>query len=158
MTDEKKQEFTLKITNANKSQLVVVIYDMALEYLFEAKEAFNDNDKKTFRKSLDSSQRCINSLLSGLDFDYEISHALWHLYFYANKRLSEAFKTLDISIVNEISSILTKLREAFNEVSKQDFSKPMMGNTQSVVAGMTYGKNSLNEALQNNGQHRGYFA
>lgn len=158
MTSEKKQEFTLKITSANKTQLVVIIYDMALAYLDEAVNAKKAEDKKAFLEAVDRGQKCVESLLSGLDFDYEISHALWHLYFYVIKILSRAIKNVDDNDICEAMRILTALRNSFEEVSKEDKSKPMMGNTQSVVAGITYGRNSLNEDLQNNGNRRGYFA
>lgn len=158
MTSEKKQEYTLKITNANKSQLVVIIYDMALDYLCEGKSALEKKDKKEFYKAIESTQKCIDSLIFGLDFDYEISKNLWHLYFYVNKKLTEAIKEKSMDNIAEAEKILQRLRGSFEEISKLDNSKPMMANTQSVVAGMTYGKNSLSENLQNNGNNRGYFA
>lgn len=157
MVDEKKQEYTLKITNANRSQLVVIIYDIALEYIAESKEAYNKGDKEAFREAVIHSQKCVESLISGLDLEYELSHALWRIYFYINRKMIAAIKNYSIEPVNEISDIMTKLRESFDEVSKSDTSKPLMGNTQSVVAGMTYGRNSLSEDLQNNGENRGYF-
>ncbi len=36
MTKELKQQYTLKITQANKTQLVVILYEMLLIYLEEA--------------------------------------------------------------------------------------------------------------------------
>ena len=36
MTDEAKKEFTLRISQANKSQMVVIIYEILLEHLQDA--------------------------------------------------------------------------------------------------------------------------
>ena len=36
MTKELKQQFTLRISQANKSQLVVILYEMMITYLDEA--------------------------------------------------------------------------------------------------------------------------
>ena len=36
MTDEKKQQYTLKISQASRTQLVVILYEMTLDYLKEA--------------------------------------------------------------------------------------------------------------------------
>ena len=36
MTQEKKQEFTLKISQANKTQLITILYEMVIEYLNDA--------------------------------------------------------------------------------------------------------------------------
>lgn len=158
MTNEKKQEYTLKITSANKSELIVIIYDIALDYITESKKAMSDSDKSKFYKAIDCAQKSVESLITGLNFDYEISKNLWHLYFYINKKLAEAIKNYSLLEVDEAENILKTLRASFAEIAKQDDSNPMMGNTQSVIAGMTYGKNSLNENLQNNGNNRGYFA
>ena len=48
MTKEMKQQFTLKITRANKSQLVVILYEMLLTYLDEAQSAHEKNDRSNF--------------------------------------------------------------------------------------------------------------
>ena len=39
MTKECKQQFTLRITQANPTQLVVILYEMVLCYLGEMEEA-----------------------------------------------------------------------------------------------------------------------
>ena len=39
MTREMKQEFTLRITQANKTQLITILYEMVLLYIDEAQEA-----------------------------------------------------------------------------------------------------------------------
>ena len=44
------------------------------------------------------------------------------------------------------------------EVAKQDTSEPLMHNTQQVYAGMTYGKEQLNENFQESDTSRGFFA
>ena len=157
MNDERKQEYTRRITSDNKSQLIVTIYDIALEYIDEARVALDNNDKAEFRKSISRSQKCVESLISALNFDYEMAHPLWHLYFYINKKLSYAIKTTSYDPLKECYEILYKLRGSFDEISKLDNSKPLMDNTQTILAGMTYGKSSLNEAIQNNGENRGYF-
>ena len=40
MTKELKQQFTLKITQANKTQLIVILYEMLLIYLEEGMKKF----------------------------------------------------------------------------------------------------------------------
>ena len=158
MNDEKRQEYTRRITSDNKSQLIVTIYDIALEYIDESKKAIDSNDKAEFRKNVARAQKCVESLIAALNFDYEMAHPLWHIYFYINKKMSYAIKTTSYEPLKESYEILFKLRGSFDEISKLDNSKPMMDNTQSVIAGMTYGKTTLNEAVQNNGENRGYFA
>ncbi|OYO98714.1 flagellar protein FliS, partial [Lachnotalea glycerini] len=45
---------------------------------------------------------------------------------------------------------------AFTEVAKKDDSPVLMGNTQQVYAGLTYGKGSLTESFSNQGSNRGF--
>ena len=48
MDKEKKQEFTVRITNANRSQLVVILYDMILVYIEDAKVFLKDGNHEQF--------------------------------------------------------------------------------------------------------------
>ena len=44
MTSELKQQFTLKISQANKTRLVVILYEMMLVYIEEARQANEAGD------------------------------------------------------------------------------------------------------------------
>lgn len=52
MTKELKQEFTLRITQANKTQLITILYEMVLLYLEEAKAAIDADDKTEWQEGL----------------------------------------------------------------------------------------------------------
>ena len=41
MTDEKKQQFLLRISQANKTEMIVILYEMFLIYLKDAEEALD---------------------------------------------------------------------------------------------------------------------
>ena len=111
MTKELKQQYTLKITQANKTQLVVILYEMFLIYVEEARQAHEMEDRKGFREGIRKSRGC-----------------------------------------------LKKLHEAYQKISEQDTSQPVMVNTQTVYAGLTYGKNTLTENLSDQGSSRGFRA
>ena len=54
---------------------------------------------------------------------------------------------------------MQKLGKSFAEIAKQDKSAPIMQNSQKVYAGLTYGKNSLNEVFFDKNQaSRGFKA
>ena len=42
MTKECKQQFTLRITQANSTQLIVILYEMPLQYLADGEQAADD--------------------------------------------------------------------------------------------------------------------
>ena len=50
MTDDLKQAFTLRISQANKSQMVVILYEMLLAYVQDAEVAINAIHEKNEKK------------------------------------------------------------------------------------------------------------
>ena len=60
--------------------------------------------------------------------------------------------------MKEAKKVMDELGDAFEQLAEQDKSKPLMGNTQKVIAGITYGKGTLNESLMGNQASRGFWA
>ncbi len=156
MTKEQIQEYTLRIINANRSQLVVIYYDMILDYIKEAKYCLASKELKAYQKAIEQARRCMNGLVDGLNFKYDISHNLFQLYLYMEKELAKASIQRKADALTHVIPIIASLREAFYEIGKQDYSKTLMGNTQTVYAGLTYGKNQLMESLDASDQSRGF--
>ena len=46
MTQERKQEFTRRITQANKTQMITILYEMVLDYIEEARDAISVGEKE----------------------------------------------------------------------------------------------------------------
>ena len=90
MTQEKKQEFTRRLSCCNRGEMIVIIYDILFAYLddgIQAKEAGNYED---FKKAVGLSQQVICRLMDDLDFSYEISNSLFSEYQFVNQLLSMA--------------------------------------------------------------------
>ena len=143
MTDEMKQEFTRRITAANRTEMVVITYEIALEYLKEADEA---GSGEPFYEAVKHAKRCIEQLRNVLDYNYEISHTLMRLYNFISEELDRAVMRNDPSCYTESRKILTELHEAWSEIADQDDSGQMMQNTEKVYAGLTYGREGAAES------------
>lgn len=63
MTKECKQQFTLRITQANATQLVVILYEMTLQYLTDGEQAADDAE---LLEAVRRARGCINELLNSL--------------------------------------------------------------------------------------------
>ena len=146
MRKEKKQEFVNRITRANRSALVVVLYDITIEYIQDAKVGIQ-TQKKDYKEELYKARECVKELLGALDFTYDISKELSRLYLYVNRCVTKAIAKSDIEELDHALYVLEHLRESFAEIAKDDTSECLMGNTQEVYAGLTYGKEQLNESL-----------
>lgn len=158
MKDELKQQFALRITQANKSELVVILYEMFLTYIGDAKEDLKGQDFKTFRLNIQRARGCLKELMGSLNYNYEPASSLLSLYVYINKLLVEADIHREEKPLSESEKIMEKLHSAYDTVSKEDHSAPVMGNTQTVYAGLTYSKNDLSVNLDEGSGNRGFFA
>lgn len=156
MTKELKQEFTLKITQANKSQLVVILYEMLLTYIEEAGNAYKKEDRNGFRDGIRKARGCLNELMASLHFEYEPALNLLQLYLYINRELARADIRNSEDELKHVKKIVEKLHNAYEKISEQDTSGPIMSNAQTVYAGLTYGKNTLTESLSDQGSNRGF--
>ncbi|MBD5547672.1 MAG: flagellar protein FliS [Lachnospiraceae bacterium] len=156
MTRELKQQFTLRITQANKSQLVVILYEMLLAYIEEARDAREKGDRDGFRDGIRKARGCLNELMTSLHFEYEPAMNLLQLYLYANRELARADMRNSVEELEHVERIMKKLHETYEKISTQDSSGPVMSNTQTVYAGLTYGKNTLTESLADQGSERGF--
>jgi len=145
MTKEEMNGYSYRVTQASRTQLVVIMYDVALNYLTDSMNYFEKLDIESFRDDIKKAQRVINQLTSVLDLQYEISLELMRLYIYMNNVLVRSSIRKEVDEINVVMGMLQKLRIAFEKVSDQDKSGPMMVNTQQVYAGLTYSNGGLNE-------------
>ena len=79
MTREQKQEFTLRISQANPTELVVILYEMLLCYLQESREALDREDEREFREALRKARGCLGELMNSLNLKYQPAPALLSL-------------------------------------------------------------------------------
>jgi len=156
MTNEKKQQFTLRITQANRTELVVILYEMTLCYLEDAGRFCEADDRAAFKEAIRMTRGCLLELMNSLHMEYEIAINLMQLYQYCIRRLSAGEVLADMEPLYEINKIITKLYEAYVQVAAQDDSAPVMHNSQAVYAGLTYGRNDLTENMANQGTNRGF--
>ena len=132
MKEETMKIFTAKISEANRSELVVIMYDIIFASVKEGEELLKDGNKDGFHREISRAQKTLRELMAALDMQYEISRQLMSLYIYANRFLIDALR----------------LKSA---------APPVMQHTQQLYAGLTYGRGTLNETLLS-GSSRGYKA
>lgn len=156
MTKERKREYTLRVSNANKTELIVILYEMLADFVQEAVEAKEKGELTAFREAVGKARGCVLELIHSLNFRYELSGNLFALYRFADSRLSLAQLKNSAEPLQDILPVINGLHEAYSRISRQDTSAPVMENTQTVYAGLTYGRNDLNESLTDQGINRGF--
>lgn len=159
MNKDMIQAFTARVTQASRSELIVILYEMILSEITEAKKAYEIGDLTTFDKGLKKSHKYINELIVALDYNYSVSYDLLSLYLYVNKRIVTAIMKKRPDSLESAVSVLNKLLIGFEGVSKADASGPVMRNTHQLYAGLTYGRGKLNEIdIDPNNRNRGFIA
>ena len=147
MTSERKQEYTRRISQANRTEIVVITFEIALDYIQDARAA---KDEASFTASVKKAKRCVEQLRDALDMNYAIiSVPLSSLYNYVTLQMDRAVIKLDASQLDDCEMVLGNIHKAFKEVAKQDNSDPVMVNSEVVYRGFTYGKNGANDSVSN---------
>ncbi len=155
MDRETIQEYTIRVTQSNRTELVVTIYDLIILSIREAKEFAGQKDVRQYRQSLGRAQGLIKELISALDFKYSISGELLSLYMFVNRKITKAVLRNRPEELEGLDRVINNLREAFAQL--KDDSGPVMSNTQKVYAGLTYGRTSLTETISED-SNRGFKA
>ena len=149
MTQEQIQTYTYRVSQASPCELVVIMYDIILDDVKNARLAKAAGNEKKYQADLTHAVKFVNELMDALDFSQSISFRLMSLYIYVNKMLAKARVSGNCGSLSDAEMVIEKLRTGFDGIKSQDTSGPVMQNVQQVYAGLTYGKGTLNETYLN---------
>lgn len=157
MDKQKMQQYTARITQANRTELTVIVFELAIEHIDSAQAAYEAGDVTALEADAKKAMRYVNELSSALNYSQVISYDLFQLYRYVKSQLARVTARRKPEGLKEAKQVLTGLKSAFEEVAKQDDSESLMKNTQQLYAGLTYGKGTLNEVFINDNEaNRGF--
>lgn len=155
MTREEKQQFTLRITQANSTELTVILYEMLLCYLEEAREALQETREVQLHEAARKARGCLNELLNSLHMEYAPAPELTRLYLFCIRRLAVGEYRRSADAFGEIERIIKPLHDAYQSIAGKNSTGPVMNNSQAVYAGLTYGRGALTENMADQGTNRG---
>lgn len=159
MEQEKRKDYIRRVTQANRSQLVVITYEIINGEMKQAQIEYEMSNLEKYQATLKNAQKFLNELMGSLDYQFPVSKQLMQIYIYINKTLITAQIKKQPELLDSAIKIMEGLQKAFEEVEKSDTSGPVLGQSQKLYAGLTYGKGVLNEISVNiNGGSRGYQA
>lgn len=145
MTKEEINSFSYRISQATRTDLIVIMLDMSEQYINDAVSEYNEGRIEEFANYIKQAKRVIDALSSSLDMQYQIASELFSIYLYVAKTLSNALIKESIDELPVLCKVLDKLSKTFAETAKSDTDGPLMGNAQKVYAGLTYSNGRLNE-------------
>jgi flagellar secretion chaperone FliS len=107
------------ILTATPGQLVVMLYDGCLRFLFQAAHAMRDGQYLEADKRLSRAEAIIDELLTTLDLEQGgvIASRLQGIYVFCNRHLIEARTERDPAMIEKVSELLGELRESWAQVA-----------------------------------------
>ncbi|MCM1192972.1 MAG: flagellar protein FliS [Butyrivibrio sp.] len=157
MTDREKRDFTLRISQANSTQMVVILYEMLLCNIRDGRTALEQENEEEFHGAIRRARGCVGELMNSLHLQYEPAPALLSLYGFCIRRLAAAESGKRALPLEETERVIRPLRDAYEQIAGQNSAGAVMGNSQTVYAGLTYGRNSLTENMADQGANRGMY-
>lgn len=142
-----KQDYVAKIANASPLKLVLINFEIILDYLKESENTINN--EKEFDFNILKARQFLSELRASLDMQYEISSYLLTMYNYADKQIAKFLFSKNINDLEPAIKVLKTIMSAFEEIEhKEEDKTSVMENTDSIYAGLTYGKDGkLNEFI-----------
>jgi len=112
----------LHIETRTPLELIVILYDTALTRIAEARAAVERNDLNARRDALSRAMAIVSELQSTLNLKDggEIATSLDSLYSYAMVGLIEASTRTSPTSLNDVEKVLSNLRDAWSEISRQE--------------------------------------
>ena len=108
-----------QVLTATPEALTLMLYNGALRFMTEGREAIERKDYEEANISLQKAQNIITEFRVTLNMDYEIAHQLLPLYNYVYDRLVEANMQSDLAKLDEAKTIITELRDAWAQAMKK---------------------------------------
>ena len=108
-----------QVLTATPEALTLMLYNGALRFMTEGREAIERKDYEEANNSLQKAQNIITEFRVTLNMEYEIAHQLLPLYNYVYDRLAEANMKSDVKQLDEAKNIITELRDAWAQAMKK---------------------------------------
>ena len=102
-------------------ELVVMLYDGALRFVSEARDAHRRKDLRARGKAISKTLAIIGELQNTLDMEKggSVAEQLDSLYTYINTRLLDVTTKHDIGACDEVHKLLSTLREGWTQAASQ---------------------------------------
>ena len=112
-----KQYQKSNIETASREQILIMLYDGAIQFLNKAKIAINNKDVEAAHNNLISTQNIIYEFINSLDREVapDLAARLTSLYEYFIRRLVEANMKKEIAPIDEVLGYLKSLKATWEK-------------------------------------------
>lgn len=113
-----KDSLRSELSAADPHRIIQMLMQGALDRLAKAKGQIERRDLAGKSETITRASAIIMSLSASLDMDVggEVAQNLASLYDYMNNRLQDANVTLDTKAIDEVSFLLSEIKEAWDQI------------------------------------------
>ena len=110
------------ILTAPPGRLVVMLYDGCLRFLFQSAYAMREGDRVQSQDRMRRAEAIIDELTVTLDHERggEVASRLQGIYAFCRRHLIEASMEQDPHKIEEVSELLSELRDAWAEIAGEE--------------------------------------
>lgn len=152
MTRDAIQTYSLRVTQANQSELTVITFEIFLDYINDATNCYEMGSLDEYEVYLGKARAFLTEMMAALNFENEVSFNLIKIYEYVYGTLVKLARHADMELLARVRKMMQTLLETFRKVAADDRSSGVMENTQKIYAGLTYGRGYLNETCSGGGE------
>ena len=107
------------VLTASQGQLIVMLYDGANRFLFQAAAAMAERDIETAHNKLRRAEMIISHLQASLDFERggEIAPRLASIFVFCQRHLNQARLHTDPDRIDQVRDLLGTLRDAWSQIA-----------------------------------------
>lgn len=158
MTKDDINTYSLRVAQANQSELTVITLEIFADYMNDAANCYKMDNMDEYRLYINKAKAMLSEIMAALNFKNHLSFSLIKIYEFVYKSLVSLYYRPDPVLIGDIQAIMAELNKAFAELAKKDDSVCVMNNAEQLYAGLTYGKGYLNETSIRKGNDGGWKA
>jgi flagellar protein FliS len=119
-----KQEYLRQsVLTASPAELIVMLFDACIKYLKLAEISLTENkDISATNTYFINAQQIISELITCLDTSIELSAQLLEIYDFLLRTLREMNIKKDLTLLPDVLTILTSMRDTWQTISKSSYS------------------------------------
>ncbi|WP_317366845.1 flagellar protein FliS [uncultured Tyzzerella sp.] len=152
-----KQDYVAKIANASPLKLVIINFEIIFDYIEESKK--NIDNEKEFDFNILKARQFLSELRGSLDMQYEISSYLLTMYNYVDRQLAKFLFSKKIEDLKSGEDVLKTIMSGFEGIEENEKDKSsIMENTDTIYAGLTYGKDGRLQEFVDIKENKGFKA
>ncbi|MCL2386460.1 MAG: flagellar protein FliS [Defluviitaleaceae bacterium] len=158
-----KSAYMLRISQASPAGLVVINFELIMDFLNAALSSLAEGEREGFRVNVQKAKDGIDQLIQSLNFDIPISQDFYEIYNYSYKLLCDVHFSSDseaaCAAIKEVAEHMEMLLVGWRDAAeKSAHVPPASGEAPKVYTGLTYGRDGqANEYIDEN-KDRGYMA